>query len=79
MWSKSSVRLATAAVLVLLFIVTIRSPGNKEVFRLVPGFGLQPEQKLSVALPEKMTVDLDYMTLVIERLKADRESTVLSM
>jgi len=84
LWSKASVRLATAAILVLLIIVAIIGPGRviaefKEVFRLVPGFGLQPEQKLSFALPEKMTVDLDYMTLVIEGLKADRESTVLSM
>ena len=77
-------RLATAAILVLLIIVAIIGPGRviaefKEVFRLVPGFGLQPEQKLSFALPEKVTVDLDYMTLVVEGLKADRESTVLKL
>jgi len=84
LWSKASVRLATAAILVLLLIVAIIGPGKviaefKEVFRLVPGFGLQPEQKLSFALPEKVTVDLDYMTLVVKGLKADRESTVLNM
>jgi len=84
LWSKASVRLATAAVLVLLFIVAIIGPGRviaefKEAFRWVPGFGLQPEQKLSLALPENITVDLDYMTLVVEGLKADRESTVLKL
>lgn len=84
LWSKASMRLATAAILVLLLIVAIIGPGRviaefKEVFRLVPGFGLQPEQKLTFALPEKVTVDLDYMTMVIEGLKADRESTVLKL
>ena len=84
LWSKASIRLATAAILVLLFIVAVIGPGRviaefKEVFRWVPGFGLQPEQKLSFVLPEKITVDLDYMTLVIEGLKADRESTVLKL
>ena len=59
LWSKASMRLAAAAVLVLLLIVAIIGPGRviaefKEVFRLIPGFGLQPEQKLT-SLPTALS------------------------
>ena len=75
---------AAAVLLVVMTVTALIGPerviaGIEEVLKLVPGFGLQKEEDVQVALEEELTLELDYMDLTIVGLNSDGERTTLEL
>ena len=83
-FSKKIVGTAAVVLLAVLTSVAVIGPERvvgeiEELLKVVPGYGLQEEKDIDVALEEEVTVELDYMDLTVEKLESDGERTTLEI